>query len=173
MTPWLLALLVLVDGTLCGFRAAAGRNARLFLRDYYAASMRRAAVLALVIVAGFSGVALAVHALDAEAFEALHAAAEVMVLVYGVYATVVLLALGLYLLGHFDLGVLATVLVLGPFTLARPLVIAGGAAAAAWASPHPVSVAFALGGAGCMLGFERLLELGRPPWRALPTPVHR
>ncbi|MBL8920294.1 MAG: hypothetical protein JNJ54_15615 [Myxococcaceae bacterium] len=173
MTPWLLALLVVVDGTLCGFRAAAGRNPRLFLRAYYAASMRRAALLALVVAAGFLGVTMAVRAHDAEAFSAIVAAGEVMVLVYGVYATVVLLALGLYLLGHFDLGVLATVLVLGPFTLARPLVIVAGAAFAAWSSPHPAAVAFAVAGASAMLVFERLLDLGRPPWRGVLTAVHR
>lgn len=173
MTPWLLALLVLVDGTLCGFRAAAGRNPRLFLRDYYAASMKRAALLALVITTGFLGVAMAVRAHDAEAFSAILSAAEVMVVVYGVYATVVLLALGLYLIGHFDLGVLATVLVLGPFTLARPLVIVAGAAVAGWSSPHPAAVAFTLAGASSMLVFERLLDLGRPPWRGLLPSVHR
>jgi hypothetical protein len=173
MTPWLLALLVLVDGTLCGFRAAAGRNPRLFLRDYYAASMRRAAGLALVIVLGFGGVAMAVRAGGDEGFAALLAAADAMVLVYGVYATVVLLALGLYLLGNFDLGVLATVLVLGPFTLVRPLIIVAGAVAAAWASPHWLAVTFSLAGAGTMLAFERLLEVGGPPWRGLLPPVHR
>lgn len=173
MSPVLLAVLVLVDGTLCGFRAAAGRNPKLFLRDYYAASMRRAALLALVVVLGFSGVAFAVRAADADAFDTLVRTGDAMVLVYGTYATIVLLALGLYLVGHFDLGVLATVVVLGPFTLARPLVIILGAAWAAWTVQAPLAIGFVVLTTAVMLGFERLLSLGSPPWRGLLPPVHR
>lgn len=167
MSPWLLGLLVFVDGTLCGFRAAAGRNPRLFLRDYYAASLKRGAVLSVLVIATFLAGAMVLRSTSPEAWSALLLAADTMVLVYGVYAVVVLGALGLYLVGHFDFGVLATVLVLGPFTLVRPLVILGGAIWACVEGPQPLSVAFCLGAAAVMIGFERLLALGSPPWRGL------
>jgi hypothetical protein len=167
VTPWLLALLVLVDGTLCGFRVAAGRNPRLFLRGYYLASMRRAALVAVVVLTGFSGLALAVHATDEAAWRALLTGADALVHVYGVFATLVVGALALYLIGSFDLGVLATVLVLGPFTLLRPFVIVAGAAWAAWCADSAAAGSFCVAGALTMLAFERLLELGSPPWRGL------
>lgn len=167
MTPWMLALLVLVDGTLCGFRAAAGRNPRLFLRGYYASSMWRAAFVSLGVSAGFALVAVVVRQHSDAEWQHLLAAGGAMVLVYGVFATVVLTALALYGLGHFDVGVLATVLVLGPLTLTRPLVIVVGGVCGAWAGGTFVSAAFSLAGAAVMLSFERLLALGRPPWRGL------
>lgn len=167
MSPWLLALLVVVDGTLCGFRAAAGRNPKLFLQSYYLASLGRGAGLSLVVLAVFGGAALLVRPWSPEGFGALLVAADAMVQVYGVYAVVTLSALGLYVIGHFDLGVLATVLVLGPFTLARPFVIIAGAAWAAGSAPHPLSVALCVMSAVVMVSFERLLDVGAPPWRGV------
>lgn len=168
MSPLLLGLLALVDGTLCGFRAAAGRNPRLFLRAYYRASMLRAAALATAVIVVFLLAALGLRALHPPAFEQLVRAADAMVLVYGAYAVVVLAALALYLTASFDLGILATVLVLGPFTLARPVVIAAGALVAALSTRDVVATSFAVLAAAVMLGFERLLELGKPPWKDLP-----
>lgn len=164
----LLGVLVLVDGTLCGFRAAAGRNPRLFLGTYYAAAMIRGARAALATIALFLGAALAIRTVGGDAaWASLLETSARLVLVYGVFATAVLVALGLYLVGTFDLGVLATVLVLGPFTLARPwVIVAGGVWAAATAS-SPAAAVLALAGAVVMARFERLLDLGRPPWRGL------
>ncbi len=167
MTPWLLAFLVLVDGTLCGFRAAAGRNPRIRLRDYYAASMRRGALVSVLVVGGFLGVAMAMRSHAADDWSALLVAADAMVLVYGVFATLVLSALALYLVGSFDFAVLSSVLVLGPFTLVRPLVIIGGAVFAAWMSQHLGAAIFCLSAGAVMVSFERLLALGSPPWRGL------
>jgi hypothetical protein len=170
VSPWLLGALVLIDGTLCGFRAAAGRNPRLFLRDYYAASLRRGALLSVLVVGAFLGVAMLVKATSPVDWSALLLAADAMVFVYGLYAMAVLGALGLYVVGHFDLGVLATVLVLGPFTLVRPLVIVGGAVWACVVAPEPLSIAFCLCAAIVMIGFERLLAFGSPPWRGMLPP---
>lgn len=167
MTPWLLAVLVMVDGTLCGFRAAAGRNPRIRLRDYYAASMRRGALVSVFVVLAFLGVALAMRSHSPEAWSALLVGAHAMVVVYGVFATLVLSALALYLVGSFDFAVLASVLVLGPFTLIRPIVIIGGAVFAAWSSQHLGAASFCLSAGAVMVSFERLLALGSPPWRGL------
>ncbi|MBM4776057.1 MAG: hypothetical protein GQE15_00005, partial [Archangiaceae bacterium] len=79
MTPWLLALLVLVDGTLCGFRAAAGRNPRIRLRDYYASSMRRGALVAVFVIVAFLGVAMAMRSHSVDDWSSLLVAADAMV----------------------------------------------------------------------------------------------
>lgn len=168
MTLVLLGVLVLVDGALCGFRAAAGRNPRLFLGGYYATSMLRGARAAVLIIGAFFVASLALRAGGGDALWAsLVATAAQLVLVYGVFATLVIAALALYLVGSFDLGVLASVLVLGPFTLARPLVIVAGALWAASTSTTVAAGALSVLAGLVMANFERLLELGAPPWRGL------
>lgn len=171
----LLAVLVLVDGSFCGFRAAAGRNPRIFLWSYYARSMRRGLAFAVVVVAVFLGAGLALRAGVSESvWLALEDAALGMVQVYGVFATLVLAALALYGFGAFDLSVLATVLVLGPFTLARPLVILGGAIYGGLRTGDPIVLAFAIAAGLVMASFERILSVGHPPWRdTLPDPSTR
>lgn len=173
-TLLLLGVLVFVDGTLCGFRAASGRNPRLFLFDYYAASMRRGAVASLLTVCFFLGVGLLLRAVGGDAlWSDLLQTGSHMLVIYGVFATLVLLALGLYLVGSFDFGVLASVLVLGPFTLVRPGVILFGGV---WAAAHAQSVAamvFAMSAALTMANFERFLDLGQPPWRGLEGDARR
>jgi hypothetical protein len=168
VTLVLLGVLAFIDGTLCGFRASAGRNPRIFLWGYYGLSMRRGALFALVAIALFLSVGLALRALGGEpTWSALLEAAQKLVLVYSVFAALVVAALGLYLVGSFDLGVLASVLVLGPFTLIRPLVIYAGALWAAASSDSLPAAAMSLAAAAVMANFERLLALGRPPWRGL------
>lgn len=164
----LLGVLVFIDGTLCGFRAAAGRNPRIFLWSYYGASMRRGAVFSVATIVLFLGAGLSLWALGGESsWSSLHEAAEKLVLVYGLFATLVLTSLGLYLSSSFDFGVLASVLVLGPFTLIRPLVILAGAGWAAATSGTLGAAVLSVCGALVMVLFERLLDRGRPPWRGL------
>ena len=165
MTLVLLGVLAFIDGTLCGFRAAAGRNPRIFLWRYYGASMRRGALGALFTIGLFLVIGLCLP--GEETWGSLVVAANKLVMVYGVFATLVLAALGLYLSSSFDLGVLASVIVLGPFTLARPLVILGGAAWAASTSDSFAAAALSLAAALVMSNFEWILSLGRPPWRGL------
>ena len=164
----LLGTLVFIDGTLCGFRAAAGRNPRIFLWGYYGASMRRGAVCSVLTISAFLAAGLCVRAFGGEpAWTSLGEAAEKLVLVYGMFATLVLTSLGLYLSSSFDFGVLASVLVLGPFTLIRPLVIIAGALWAAATSATVSAAVLTVCGAMVMVLFERLMGLGRPPWRGL------
>lgn len=161
----LLGVLALVDGAFCGFRASAGRNPRIFLWPYYATAMRRGLAFAVVFVVVFLGAGLAVRFGVSQAmWSALEIAASSMVQVYGVYATLVLAALALYGFGAFDLSVLATVIVLGPFTLIRPLVILGGAIYGASRTDDPIVWVFAIAAAFVMMSFERIIALGRPPW---------
>ena len=164
----LLAVLAWFDGTLCGFRAAAGTNPRIFIGGFYRRALVRGALFSVVTLLVFSGVAVALHAvLPPEGWRDVEQAAGRLVVVYGAFATLVIFALALYLVGHFDLGVLASVLVLGPFTLARPWVIALGAGWVAATAHSWVPGALALSTAAVMINFERLLDLGQPPWRGL------
>ena len=174
MTLLLLGVLAFIDGVLCGFRAAAGRNPRIFLWSYYGASMRRGAVFALFTIVLFLGAGLVLRAVGGEpAWSSLLAAAGKLVMVFGVYATLVLAALGLYLSSSFDLGVLASVIVLGPFTLVRPLIILAGGVWVAATSDTLGASAMSLAAALVMANFERILALGRPPWRGLEGDVAR
>jgi hypothetical protein len=168
MTLVLLGVLAFIDGVLCGFRAAAGRNPRIFLWNYYGASMRRGAVFTIATIVFFLLEGLGLRAVGGEAaWASLIATADKLVLVYGIFATLVLAALGLYLSSSFDLGVLASVLVLGPFTLVRPLVILAGAAWAAWTADHLGAAIMSVAAGLVMANYERILTFGRPPWRGL------
>jgi len=162
----LLGTLAFVDGTLCGFRAAAGRNPRIFMTGYYRRALVRGAVFAVATIAVFLLVALGLVGAGV-AWTELELTAARLVMVYGAFASLVLLALGLYLVGSFDFAVLASVLVLGPFTLLRPWVIAGGAVWAALVAPSWLAGALAVVAGATMVGFERLLDVGSPPWRGL------
>lgn len=56
---------------------------------------------------------------------------------------------------------------LGPFTLVRPVVILAGAAWAAWTA-DTLGAALMSSAAGLvMANYERILTVGRPPWRGL------
>jgi hypothetical protein len=163
-----LAVLAFIDGTLCGFRAAAGRNPRIFMWHYYRAAFARGAKLALVLLACFALVSfVAAKVGGAEQWDSMLVSATAMVEVYAVFATLTLVALGLYLVGSFDFGVLASVLVLGPFTLLRPWTIAGGALYGAWVATSPFAAGLSLAAGLVMVNFERLLDVGSPPWRGL------
>jgi hypothetical protein len=162
-----LAALAFIDGTLCGFRAAAGRNPRIFLRRYYLRAMTRGAIAVTVWLAIVLAVALSLRAVDATVWPAFAACATTMGWCYGAFATIVVLALALYASGNFDLGVLASVLALGPLTLIRPLVIGVGAGWAAIHADHLAAAGLAVVTGLVMANFERVLDLGHPPWRGL------
>jgi hypothetical protein len=58
-----------------------------------------------------------------------------MLTIYLPYGVLVLRALGVYALLNWRLGYLASALILGPFTLARPAIAAAGAAYVATTAP--------------------------------------
>lgn len=127
MTPTLLALLAVVDAAFAGFRAAAGRNARIFKRAYYARSMLRGALSGALLVALLGGLTLlllATSADSAQRYAELLTAGTRMLWVFVPYAALVLGALLVYLFSNHDLRAFATVAILGPFTLLRPWLIA-------------------------------------------------
>ncbi len=133
MIPALLCLFALLDGTLLGFRAAAGRNGLIDKRRYFRRAMAigvlasAAAALALI---GFAAL-LVWRADDPVALWAALVDAGARSLrwwiPYGLIAMVAILAWSL----STEARTVATVVILGPFTLARPLVVIAGLVAGA------------------------------------------
>lgn len=132
------------NGSFAGFRASVGRTGLIDHRqsDYQAA--RRGASLVCILltpaVAGASADAL-VHPAHLEQYTR---AGIAMLEVYGPYALLVLIALACYAALNWRLKYLASALILGPFTLLRPLIAILGAALGVTAG-HDRAVAAAAG----------------------------
>ncbi|MFC9729744.1 hypothetical protein ACFWGM_24085 [Streptomyces roseolus] len=126
-TAALLALLGLVDASFSGFRAYAGRDAR--IRKHRAtarAALRGLAVgAALLLAPALTAAALLLTASDrARTFDTLVAGGLGYLLPLALYTAVVTVSLAAYLLLPFRASTLAVVIGLGPLTLLRPLAIA-------------------------------------------------
>jgi|GEM_PF-1411490 len=167
LSPLLLCVLALLDASLAGFRDAAGRNPLLFKRRYQIlANIRGLLVGAGMVSIGIFSFLIALW-LSPTPWALLNAylkAGQAMCWVYGSYAMVALLSLSVYLSSRPEISSLATVLILGPFTLARPLVILAGALYGIWVSPQlPIIITISLG-AGLLMGIGPLLNL----WKLNP-----
>lgn len=170
-----LALLAITDCVMCGFRAASGREGRLDKSALYRQAALRGLVggLVVTVVSAMLVAALVMTASDPHLAWALFSAAgRVCVIVYAVYAAAIFAAFAFYFAPVGDFRVLTNVIVFGPFTLARPWVIASGLVAAV-VSTRDVRVGIAATSAGlAMLGFQRVMD--RPfakHWRRLLEPT--
>ncbi len=152
----LLGLLAVLDAGFCGFRDAAGRDRRIDKAPYYRAAVRRGMALGL----GLLAIAFVPIALIGTWPDLFHVAGR-MVQVYGAYALLVVAALGVYLVLEGDARTLATVAILGPFTLLRPLVIAAGGVWGAVEAEHGTTAVVACAAATAMITFEPLLTASR------------
>ena len=174
MSPSLLAalaglyLLACLDGSFAGFRAAAGRCARIHKAAFHRRALARGLAASQGAALGVGAVALVVGPAQDALLEGVLAA----LWIYGAYAGAALAALVVYLAPQPDLSSLATVLVLGPLTLLRVPTILAGAGAAALAGGGRVGLV-AAAAAGAMVAVEPLLgrrfagrdplSLGGPP----------
>ncbi len=127
------ALLVvgLLDGSFAGFRASLGRSGLVDHRRSDIVAARRG--LRLVVVLLTPAVALVGGAAAGGTWpdDAFARAGTAMVVVYVPYGVLVLLAVGAYAVLDWKLKYLASAVILGPFTFARPLVAVAGAVAGA------------------------------------------
>lgn len=133
MTLLLLYFLALLDGLLCGLRTSMGRCSLIRKRSYYARALFRGiagaqvvsmlALAALLLTSTFSGRRDALRA-------DLESTAGHMLLVFLPYAALVLFNLALRLIPSTDIRSATSVLVLGPLTAIRPLVMIAGALSA-------------------------------------------
>jgi hypothetical protein len=178
-----LAALALCDATLCGYRDAAGRNPRIHKEAYFVRAATRGlrGGISVVVVIGalMVGALLTTQYPAALWFDASLAASR-MVTVYGIYACIVFAAISVWLVARADVRTLATVMILGPFTLIRPWVIAGGAVWAAWLADRWQTQILAVVAGAAMIAFENGLALvwtrdrrtpavPFDPWRRPPT----
>ncbi|MFJ3667229.1 hypothetical protein ACIPSE_12300 [Streptomyces sp. NPDC090106] len=128
MTPAvLLALLGLIDASFSGFRAYAGRDARIRKqRAVVRAALRGLSVGAVALLAPALTAALVLLTASdrVRTFDALTAGGLGYLIPLALYAAVVMASLAVYFALPFRAGTLAMVLGLGPLTLLRPLAVA-------------------------------------------------
>lgn len=161
MTILLLWLLATVDSTFIGYRDAAGRNALIDKRAYFRRAMLRGAVAGQIAVAivGLAAVGmLATTPQPARLFETFEQAATRMLIVYVPYALILTITFFIRAIPSVDIRSITSVLVFGPFTLIRPLVVLAGAIWGLLAAPTP-RVGLLLGLiVSLMLGMEYVLD---------------
>lgn len=148
-----LCLLFALDASLVGYRNAAGRNPRVRKQAFYRHHAIRGLVAGVVVDALIVVMVLALG-VDPQP------AARAMLQVFVPYTGAVLLAMLLWFSRSLDLQVLASVLVLGPFTLLRPVVLVAGVAWGWWQMPTAAGGILAAVLLGAGLGLGRVL---RPP----------
>lgn len=180
MIPALMILLAVLDLTFAGFRAAAGRNGLIEKRAYYARSMVAGALAGV----GFSAVmalvtfaALRPSPSPGVLYNDLVGVGLRMALVFGAYAALVLLALFVYVLARHELRTLATVAILGPFTMARPWMVVVAAIYGLWPVRSPLVIGLTLASCLGVLALGRVLDMAYsdasaharerplPPWQ--------
>jgi hypothetical protein len=150
IVPLAFFALSVTDAAFCGFRDAAGRDARIFKAELF----RRGLLAGLAVCA--VGVALAAAVAFAGDYDDLLGAAQAMLPPLAVYASLVLAAMGVWATAEADLRTLASVVILGPFTLVRPgVVIAAAALGAVHAASWPARAAVVI---------ASLLQLVIEPW---------
>jgi hypothetical protein len=125
-----LILLALVDGACAGFRSSAGRTGLISHRASDRRAARRGLTVVTVLLTPAAVVACAVVLLEPARSGIYVRAGEMMLSVYAPYALAVLSALAVYATLDWRKRYVAAALVLGPLTLARPLVVFLGAALA-------------------------------------------
>lgn len=156
----LLAVLAVFDCALAGFRAAAGRLGLIDKGRYYRSAIAAGILGGVIIVAINVGLTAAIVATSPEPDATWHElvrAGTTCVWFFGALATATMAAMALWFSPTAEIQLLATVIVLGPFTLIRPLIIAAGLGVAA-ARAHDVRVGLVAVAAGVtMLGFEYVL----------------
>ncbi|NHA68210.1 oxidoreductase [Phycicoccus flavus] len=149
-----LLALGLLDGALAGFRSSLGRTGAVDHRARDRVAARRGlglmAALLLPVAVLAAGHALAPGDWPAAAYVR---AGTGLLAVYLPYAAVVLAALAAYVVLGWRWGYLASALILGPFTLVRPLVATAGVLLGAVRAGDAVVVA------GCLLALAAVLAV--------------
>ena len=161
MTLLLLYVLALLDGSLCGARVSMGRSAMIAKRRYYLRAQIRgiigAQIVSTIALAALLLVALASPnrpALRAD----LQAAAGCMLWIFLPYAALVLGNILLRLLPSTDIRSATSVMMLGPLTAIRPVVMIVGVFYGIWSSTLWETRLLGLFILGLMLGLESALN---------------
>ncbi|ATY11969.1 oxidoreductase [Amycolatopsis sp. AA4] len=161
LVPLVLGTLALLDAALAGFRAATGRNALIRKRSYYLAASRRGlagGAAGLGLLASLIGAALAFSADPGARYAGLVAAGARMLQVLGPFAAIAVLSLLAYWLLPLRGSTFVILIGLGPFTLARPVVVFAAALWSAAASSDWLAWTVALAAAVVVLAVEPLVH---------------
>lgn len=164
MIPALMVLLAILDSALAGFRAAAGRDARIDKRGYFTRAIGIGAVAgagAVLVLAAATVAVLGASDQPAVLYADLVAIGARMLQVFVAFTVLLFTALTLYLTSRPELRSLATVAILGPFTLARPWVVWAATAWGLVGATHPLpTLALTVGSSATVLGVGWLLDAG-------------
>ena len=160
MIPVFLWLLATIDSALIGYREAAGRNALIDKSAYYRHALVRGALLgqvAVLIVGAITAVALA-SANDARAlFSNIESVGARMLIIYVPYALILLITFCIRALPSVDIRSITSVLIFGPFTFIRPLVVLAGGIWGVIAARGTITIALTVLIVILMLGLEHAL----------------
>ena len=157
----ILLLLALTDGAFSGYRAAPGRDARLFKRDFYGQAMGRGIVYALAasVLAGLTAdLLLALSPDPVPLLAALTRAGVCLLEVYLPYAAVTIVAFAVRSVPSVDIRSTASALLFGPLDLLRPAVAVAGVLWAADSTRRPEVVLLGVLVLALMLSCEGLLS---------------
>ena len=169
LIPTVLGALALLDGCFSGFRAAAARDARTDKRAYARAACAQGTRCGLLVLMAIAACSLAAVADEPVRYSEFVRAGQRMLIVLVPYAAIVLAALlGYITLRRTSPQTLMSTLILGPFTLMRPLVVAV-AVLLGVAGPDPAVRAVTVLSGVLILAVEPLLRR-RPPPQVPATP---
>jgi L-asparagine transporter-like permease len=160
MTIFLLWLLATVDSTFIGYREAAGRSALIEKSAYFRRAMMRGLIagqIAVAIVGVVAAGMLATTPQPARLFDTLDLVAVRMLMIYVPYALIITITFLVRAIPSVDIRSITSVLVFGPFTLIRPLVVLAGAIWGLLAAPTAPVLLLLILIVVLMLGMEYVL----------------
>lgn len=161
MIAVLLWLLATVDSAFIGYREAAGRNALIEKRAYYRHALIRGALigqLAVLIVGAITVIALVSSNNAGALFSSIERVGARMLSVYVPYALIILITFCIRALPSVDIRSITSVLIFGPFTFIRPLVVVAGAVWGVVAAPNAVTISLTVLIVIMMLGLGAALS---------------
>jgi hypothetical protein len=160
MIALLLWALATLDAAFIGYREAAGRSALINKGAYYRHAMLRGALFGQIAV-GITGVAIAVMLIySPEPLELVHtlqAAGARMLTVYIPYALIILITFAVRVAPSVDLRSITSVVIFGPFTLIRPVVVVFGVVWGYLSAPSLVTLLLGMLILSLMLCLERII----------------
>lgn len=151
IVPAVLLLLALVDGACAGFRSSVGRTGLINHRSSDRRAARRGAALVAIFLAPAVVLTCIATVLDPARTGLYLHVGKIMLAVYAPYALAVLAALAIYATLDWRKRYLASAVILGPFTLIRPVLAVVGAILAVGATrDFVVTITAILGVAGVL-----------------------
>jgi len=161
MIAALLWLLATVDSAFIGYREAAGRNALIDKRAYFRHALIRGALFGqlAVLIVGVTTVIVLISVRDAGfLFSDLELIGVRMLMVYVPYAVILLITFCVRAIPSVDIRSITSVLIFGPFTFIRPLVVLVGAVWGVLAAPDAITIALTVLIVTLMLGLGSFLS---------------